>query len=328
MAESNDNAMVATVANAMVATVANAEVEVVGIGELLWDLLPGSRRMGGAPANFAFHTNIQGIAATVVSAVGDDAPGREIIARMAALNLDPRYLSVPCGYPTGSVHVRVDANGVPEYVIEEDVAWDHIAWTGDLATLAKSVRAVCFGTLGQRSSESRSTIRRFLDSTQPTCLRVCDINLRQSYFDADILRDSLCQANVLKLNHEELPVVARSLGIEGAPEAMLSTLRASFHLDLVALTLGGEGSALLTAERVSHHPGYPVEVVDTVGAGDAFTAALVVGLLRGHDLDTIHADANRAAARVCAHAGAIPGVESETALTSPTSPRCGERETD
>ena len=284
----------------------NTPVQVVGIGEILWDMLPGGRRIGGAPANFAYHVNAHGLSAVPVSSVGEDALGHEIIDSLTAWNLDPRYISAQREYSTGVVQVRLDASGIPEYIIEENVAWDHIAWNDDLGLLAASVRAVCFGTLGQRSLESRTTIQRFLDATQPTCLRICDINLRQSYYAADIVRDSLQRTNVLKLNHEELPVVADLFDITGDTESMLANLRDKFNLQLVALTRGGAGSILSSPDAVSEHPGFPVKVVDTIGAGDAFTAALVVGLLRGDALDTINADANRAAAEVCSHAGAIP----------------------
>jgi fructokinase len=295
--------------------------QIVGIGEILWDMLPAGRRIGGAPANFAFHANARGASATVVSSVGNDALGHEIIESMTAWNLDSRYIAVQDAYPTGTVQVRVDADGIPTYEIKEEVAWDHIAWSRELEALAASVRAVCFGTLGQRAPESRATLRRFLETTQASCLRVCDINLRQSYFDADVLRDSLRRATILKLNHEELPVVARLLGLNAAPETtetMLAEIRAGFDLDLVALTRGGAGSLLLTTGGLSDHPGCPVKVVDTVGAGDAFTAALVVGLLRGDALDTINVDANRAAAEVCSHAGAIPGVKGGDAAEGKT----------
>jgi fructokinase len=290
----------------------HAPARVVAIGEILWDLLPEGRRIGGATANFAYHTNARGVAATLVSCVGSDPLGREILDQVARWNMDTRTLCTRPEYPTGWVDVKLDSDGKPEYVIHENVAWDHIAWNDAMAALATSVDCVCFGTLGQRAEESRSTIRWFLDSTRASCLRVCDINLRQSYFSTDILRSSLVSATVVKLNDEELPVVAGHLGISGAPESMLAELRDTFRLDLVALTKGGAGSTLLTADRRSDHPGYRVKVIDTVGAGDAFTAALVVGLLQGADLDVINADANRAAADVCMQAGAIPVMESDS----------------
>ncbi len=280
--------------------------QVAGIGELLWDLLPQGRRIGGAPANFAYHVNASGVPATVVSCVGKDDLGEEIVNSIVDWKMDPRFVLELSHYPTGTVEVSLDKKGSPEYVINEEVAWDHLAWNDEIAILAGSIRAVCFGTLGQRAPASRSFIQQFLLNTSPSCLRVFDVNLRQSYYDADVIRESLELANVLKLNHEEAPVIARQLGFSSPPDKALSEIRKWFDLDLIALTKGGEGSSLLTKERVSEHPGLPTKVVDTVGAGDAFTASLVVGLLRGDNLDTLNTEANRAAARVCGHSGAIP----------------------
>ena len=280
--------------------------QVAGIGELLWDLLPEGRRIGGAPANFAYHVNELGVPATVVSCVGKDDLGKEIVNSIVGWKMDSRFVFELSDYRTGTVEVSLDVNGSPEYVINEEVAWDYLAWNDEITKLAASVRAVCFGTLGQRAPASRSFIQQFLRKTSPSCLRVFDVNLRQSYYDADVIRESLSLANVLKLNHEEAPVIARLLGFSANTEQALSEIRKGFDLDLIALTKGGEGSSLLTRERVSEHPGLPTRVVDTVGAGDAFTASLVVGLLRGDDLETLNADANRAAARVCGHSGAIP----------------------
>ena len=279
---------------------------VVGIGEVLWDVFPGGRRLGGAPANFAFHARARGLEAVLVSGVGEDPLGAEIVREIEARALDSRWLSVQTNTPTGTVRVEVDAEGVPAYIITEDVAWDHLAWTDGLAALAGAARAVCYGTLGQRAPESRVAIRRFLAATAPDCLRVCDINLRAPFFDEEVVRDSLGLATVLKLNGDELPILAGCLGLDGAPLQVLSGIRAAFGLDLVALTRGSQGSLLFTAEQVSDHPGLPVAVVDTVGAGDAFTASLVAGLLRDDPLDAINGAANAAAARVCSHAGATP----------------------
>lgn len=279
---------------------------VAGIGELLWDLLPEGRRIGGAPTNFAYHVNASGVPATVVSCVGEDDLGKEIVKSIVDWKMDPRFVFELPDYKTGTVEVSLDKNGSPEYVINEEVAWDHPVWNDEIAKLAGSVRAVCFGSLGQRAPASRSFIQQFLRTTSPSCLRVFDVNLRQSYYDAGVIRESLELANVLKLNHEEAPVIAGLLGFSASHDQALSEIRKRFDLDLIALTKGGEGSSLLTREKVSEHPGIPTKVVDTVGAGDAFTASLVVGLLRGDVLETLNADANRAAARVCGHSGAIP----------------------
>ncbi|MCS6776962.1 MAG: carbohydrate kinase [Chloroherpetonaceae bacterium] len=277
---------------------------VVGLGEVLWDLLPAGRQLGGAPANFAWHVHALGLPSVVVSAVGADEPGDAIRQRLADWGIDTRYLQTVADLPTGTVSVTLDASGVPQYVIHENVAWDHIVWQTELEALAAQTCAVCFGTLGQRHPVSRGTIQRFLASVPVHCLRVCDVNLRQSYYDRDLLRASLEAAQVLKLNHEELPVIASVLSMEETGEDLLKALLVRFSLRLIALTRGARGSLLLTADQTSDHPGYPVPVVDTVGAGDAFTAVLVAGVLQGHPLDVINEEANRRAAQVCTHAGA------------------------
>jgi fructokinase len=283
-----------------------SKIEVVGIGEILWDLLPAGRQLGGAPTNFAYHTNAQGFPAVVISAVGADALGRDICEQVAAWGMPTEFLTVLPSCPTGTVTVALDEKGVPEYEIHTGVAWDQIPWTASLGTLAPTLRAVCFGTLSQRSSESRATIQRFVAATAPECLRVCDINLRQQFYSDELLRESLMLANVLKLNHEELPIIAVRAGLTGTPTELLAQLCEKFDLRLVALTQGSQGSVLVTPEATSEFPGLSVEVIDTIGAGDAFTAALVAGLLRGDALDTINEAANQTAARVCQHAGAIP----------------------
>ncbi len=283
--------------------------QVAGIGELLWDLLPEGRRIGGAPANFAYHVNASGVPATVVSCVGKDDLGVAIVNSVVDWKMDTRFIFELSDYQTGIVEVSLDEKGSPEYVINEEVAWDHLEWNEDIAIFAGCVRAACFGTLGQRAPASRSFIQKFLRKTSPSCLRVFDVNLRQSYYDADVIRESLELANILKLNHEEAPVIARMLGFNSYSDKAISEIRKRFDLDLIALTKGGAGSVLLTSERVSKHPGLQTTVVDTVGAGDAFTASLVVGMLRGDDLDILNANANRAAAGVCGHSGAIPEVD-------------------
>lgn len=285
-----------------------SEIAVVGIGEILWDLLPEGRQLGGAPTNFAYHTSAQGFPAVVVSAVGDDALGDDIRAQVAAWGVSTEFLAVLPDYPTGTVTVALDENGIPEYEIHTEVAWDQIAWTDSLAALAPTLRAVCFGTLGQRSPQSRATIQRFVAATAPECLRVCDINLRQQFYSHTLLRESLELANVLKLNHDELPIVAASVGLVGTQTELLSQLCEKFSLRLVALTRGSQGSLLVTPDSVSEHAGLSVKVVDTIGAGDSFTAALVAGLLRGDSLDRINEVANQTAAQVCQHAGGIPAL--------------------
>jgi fructokinase len=284
---------------------------IVGLGEILWDLLPGGKQLGGAPANFAYHARTLGAQAYPVSAVGDDDLGHEIIDRLTALDLDPRYVAVVPGRPTGTVDVHLDDKGRPQFVIHENTAWDAIPFTDELATLAARADAVCFGTLGQRSPASRDTIRRFLEATKPDCLHAFDINLRQSYFDAEIIDTLLATADVVKLNNEELPVVAAMLEIDASGSDVFEYLLDRYGLRLIALTSGSRGSVLHAPGRRSEHPGRNVQVADTVGAGDAFTAATVIGLLKHHDLERINAFANTLAAHVCTKSGATPPIPDE-----------------
>ncbi len=278
---------------------------VVGIGEILWDLLPSGKQLGGGPVNFASHVYLQGVPAAIVGSLGADALGLEALQSLNAIGIGSHYLISNYEYPTGTVSVTVGENGSPSYVIHEGVAWDHLVWTAELGDLAASARAICFGTLSQRHADSRVVIQRFLQSSSTDCIKVCDINLRQNYFDYEIVSQSLTLTNVLKLNDEELPVLAGMFQLTGSYESMVRQLISQFSLDLVALTCGGNGSMLFTANESADHLGIPAAVVDTVGAGDAFTAALVVGLLDGKSLDEINESANRRAAEVCGHAGAV-----------------------
>jgi fructokinase len=280
---------------------------VVGLGEILWDLLPDGKQLGGAPANFAYHTQSLGARGVVASCVGDDELGRLIVARLVELGLDIQHVAVDERHPTGTVSVELDAGGKPRYTIHKNVAWDFIPSTPALLDLAARADAVCYGSLCQRSEVSRRTVRAFLESTRPDCLRVFDINLRQSFYGPEIVDAMLSLSNVMKLNDEELPVVARLLSISGTEPDILRALGDRYGLRLIALTKGACGSLLWTPGATSSHPGIrPPRIVDTVGAGDAFTAALAMGLLRGNLLDQINADANRLASYVCSQPGATP----------------------
>ncbi|MBU4200441.1 MAG: carbohydrate kinase [Verrucomicrobia bacterium] len=281
---------------------------VVGIGEILWDCLPGGKQLGGAPANFVYHATALGAAGCVVSCVGDDPAGLEIGARLDALKLDRHGLAVDGSHPTGTVDVKVDADGKPRYIIHEHVAWDFIPWSEALRDLASKTDAVCYGSLAQRSEVSRKTIRAFLAATPPSCLRVFDVNLRQEFFNREIIQDTLSLSNILKISDEELPVVARLLAVNGEDEQVMKTLRSRYRLRLVALTRGAQGSVLVVPEGALTHSGVRVKVADTVGAGDAFTAGMVMGLLRGLDNERIHETANRLAAHVCSQPGATPTI--------------------
>ena len=279
---------------------------IVGLGEILWDLLPGGKQLGGAPANFAYHAMALGAESHPVSAVGDDGPGAEILARLGDAGLDTRTVAVLPGRPTGTVTVKLDAGGIPDFTIHEGVAWDHIPFSPGLKNLAAETDAVCFGTLAQRSDTSRTTIRRFLECTQPDCLRICDVNLRQKFYSRGIIHESLVLSDVLKLNDQELPVLAKLLSMKGTESAIIAELFSVYELDLVALTLGEKGSRLFRRDDESFLEAPKVRVADTVGAGDAFTAALAVGLLTGLPLRTLHENATRLAAFVCTQRGAMP----------------------
>ena len=277
-----------------------------GLGEILWDLLPAGKQLGGATANFAYHAHALGAEGVVVSCVGADQPGREIRAKLRRIGQSTRYVSTDPVHPTGSVDVRLDAAGKPRYVIHEHVAWDHLRLRPPLVELVRRADALCFGSLCQRSATSRATIQRLIRAAPPGCLRVFDVNLRQTFYSAALLRRLLGMSDVLKLNDEELPVIARLVGFRGSERQVMTRLISRYGIRTIALTRGSHGSQLVTASCTSMHPGFRVTVADTVGAGDAFTAALVIGLLRGEDLDRINDYANRVASYVCSRSGATP----------------------
>jgi fructokinase len=278
----------------------------VGIGEVLWDLLSAGRSLGGAPINAAAHAVQLGARGAAVSGVGDDADGRDILERLSALHLDVSGVRVVRGLPTGVVDVTLSESGVPTFSVRTPAAWDAIELDPSIEKLAAAADAVLFGSLAQRDQHSRNAIRQFLQSLRPGCLKLFDVNLRYPYYSLEILRFSLEMATVVKLNDTELPVLADSLGIGGDETTRLHALREQFGLDLAVLTRGEGGSRMVTADRDECHPGYPVRVVDTVGAGDAFTAATAMGLLGGLKLDALQGLANRVAAYVCSQPGAIP----------------------
>jgi fructokinase len=281
----------------------------VGLGEILWDLLPEGKQMGGAPANFAYHAQALGGNGVVVSCIGDDDLGNEITEILTNLGLEQRYIAVDKDHPTGTVTVELDDKGVPNFTIHTGVAWDFIPSSPDLLELASQADAVCFGSLCQRSDVSRQTVKDFLAATRPDCLRVFDINIRQHYYSKDIVENMLEISNVLKLNDDELPIVAELLGIEGSESEILSSLVDKFDLLLVVLTKGDKGSRLYSKDNDSEHPGItPEKIADTVGAGDAFTAAVAFGVLLGKDLDEINEHANKVASFVCSQSGATPKV--------------------
>jgi fructokinase len=271
-------------------------------------MLPTGRHFGGAPVNFAYHAAQYGAAAHAVSAVGDDPLGREILRRMDDLGIGRQHVALDPSHETGTVSVDLDSAGKPRYSIHQDVAWDYIPATPSLFELAQEADAVCFGTLAQRSPVSRRTVRDLLSAVPKGCLKVFDINLRLDYFSAEVLEEGLRNCDVLKLNDEELPVLAGLKGLSGDEPNLLKCLMEQYKLTLVALTKGSEGSILLSRDDCSVHRGVPADVIDTVGAGDAFTAAVTMGLLHGDDLDAINEHANRVASYVCGQNGAMPAM--------------------
>ena len=278
----------------------------LAIGEILWDLLPTGPQMGGAPANFAHHARALGARAGVVTRVGSDPLGRDIQRRLEELRLPLELVQVDDSAPTGTVSVELSGEGIPNYTIHERVAWDHLEPTGPALEAARGADAICFGTLAQRAEPSRCTIQHLLRQSPPAALRIFDINLRQHFYSPSVIEQSLRLANVLKLNETELPVLAAMFDLKGDLETQAAALAGMFDLAVVALTLGPQGSLLYQGGRWSRCGTRPVQVRDTVGAGDAFTAALAVGLLQKLDLDEINLAANEVARHVCSCVGATP----------------------
>jgi len=280
---------------------------ILALGEILWDLLSAGKQPGGAPANFAYHAAQLGADARTISAVGNDALGTEMLENLRSRNLNTTQIAVDNDHPTGTVTVSLAA-GQPSYTIHENVAWDFIPSSPALLDLAAKADCIGFGTLGQRSEISRQSIQQILSRSRPDALRVFDINLRQRYFNRSIIEESLRLASVLKINHEELPVLGRFLTSGSKSPADL--FKSFNNLRLIALTRGNAGSALYALDgSVYEHPGYPADpMVDAIGAGDAFTAALAIGLLKNHPLKQINDDANRLASYVCTQPGATPAI--------------------
>jgi len=287
-------------------TAGNPKPLVIGVGELLWDLLPCGKQPGGAPANFAYHARELGADSLVVSRVGDDPLGREILGHLAGLGLRTDGISTDPEVPTGTVAVSLDPQGKPAYTIQEPSAWDFIEAREDILRQAARADAVCFGTLAQRNPVARGAIQAVLRATPPGALRIFDVNLRQHFWSRALIVESLQLASVFKLNEEELPLVAGALGVTGDESSVLRQIAGRFKLRAVVLTKGASGSVLLTGETVVSQGVSRQTVVDTVGAGDAFTAALAMGLLRGCDLADIHRVATEVAGYVCSCPGATP----------------------
>ena len=272
---------------------------------MLWDVLPEGKKLGGAPANFAYHVSQFGFESRIVSAIGPDMLGEELLSGLGDKGLDCMIETVP--YPTGTVQVELDGNGIPCYDIRQDVAWDNIPFTPGLEALAKTTGAVCFGSLAQRSPVSRDTINRFIDAMPEGSLRIFDINLRQNFYTKDIVCNSMRKCNILKINNEELETVSVMLGLpDGPQQSRAKALLSMFGLKALILTCGATGSHVFTSEETSYIATPQVEVADTVGAGDSFTAAFVSGLLKGLDIRQAHRLAVETSAFVCTQEGAMP----------------------
>lgn len=280
---------------------------IVGLGEALWDVLPEGKKLGGAPSNFAYHVKQFGFHSIAISAVGKDKLGDETLAALDAKGLD--YIMPQTPYPTGTVQVELDDNGVPTYDIRENVAWDNIPFTPELEEVAKSCRAVCFGSLAQRNIVSRTTIRNFLE-TMPDGggrLKIFDINLRQNFYTKEVLMDSLKHCNILKINDEELVMIGRMFDYPGLDMSNKCWLiLGKYNLDMLVLTCGVNGSYVFTPGCVSFQPTPHVDVVDTVGAGDSFTGAFCSAILSGMSVADAHKLAVEVSAYVCTQSGAMP----------------------
>lgn len=280
---------------------------IVGLGEILWDLLPTGPQLGGAPANFAYCSHLLGNRGLIASRIGDDDLGRELRHTLTDRGLNPEHIQIDPSQPTGTVHVELNNEGQPTFEITQPSAWDFLQFTESWSALAGSADAVCFGSLAQRSPVSHQAILQFLQSTHPHTARIFDLNLRQSFYSAEIIDSSLQHANVLKLNHEELPVLAGILQLNSNdPISFCRRVIERFQLRLTCITRGARGSLVVDANEVHDHPGFRVTIKDTVGAGDAFTAGLVHELLRGNSLAIMSDTANRMGAWVASQAGAMP----------------------
>lgn len=291
---------------------------IVGLGELLWDMLPSGKRLGGAPANFTVMSSRLGNRGVIASRLGADPLAAEARDVLKAFPADISLLQTDPNHPTGTVGVEI-RGAEPHYVIHEPAAWDYMEWTPDWRALAQSADAVCFGSLAQRNPPSRATIRQFISATRADCVRVFDVNLRAPFFSVDVIDSSLAAATVFKLNEGEVPEVLPMLGLarpsakDGAGILQAArTLLEKYPLKLVAVTMGGEGSLLVTPDTHHRHPGIPTTVADTVGAGDAFTAALVDAYLRGAPLAEMNEAGNRWGGWVASQRGAMPPLDAAT----------------
>lgn len=277
---------------------------IVGLGEILWDVFPSGKVLGGAPANFAYHINQTGHEGYVISSIGKDDLGREIMVQLSKYNLP--HIIQHSDYPTGTVQVTLDREGIPSYRITDNVAWDFIEFSPLVEELAKKTSAVCYGTLAQRNDVTRNTFFNFFRSMPTNSLKIYDVNLRLNYYSKEIIEQSLIVADILKINEDELNVLCDLFNVAGDETNRCKTLIVLFSLDIVILTKGSEGSNIITEMNSSFLTTPKVKVEDTVGAGDAFTAAFVASYLNGESIETAHRRAVNVAAYVCTKKGAMP----------------------
>lgn len=293
----------------------DASTKVVGLGELIWDLLPDGKQLGGATTNFAYISRLLGNRSIVASRVGDDVLGREALVRLARMGILTDYLQVDHAHPTGTVGVQIDARGEAHYAMNEDSAWDYLEWNDEWKELSRTTDVVCFGTMAQREPRARETIIRFVESTRPNALRIFDVNLRHAFFTAEMLARSLELATIAKLNTEELAKISGMLGLDADDDATLARqMLRKFEIELVAITRGEKGSLLISEDEEIDHHGFQVEVVDTIGAGDAFGAALAHFYRRQAPLNFISEAANKMGSWVATQVGATPGANEETVV--------------
>ena len=284
---------------------------IIGLGEALWDMLPEGKKLGGAPANFAYHAGQFGLDTVAISALGEDKLADETIEALEQNGL--KYLMPRVPYATGTVQVTLTGEGIPTYEIKENVAWDNIPFNDEIKAAAKNCRAVCFGSLAQRNIVSRETIQKFLDATPADCIKICDINLRQQFFSKEILEESFKRCNILKINDEELVVVTRMFGYQDLDDAKIcEKMVKEYNLQMLVLTCGTNGSHVFTADgKHSFQPTPKVEVADTVGAGDSFTGSFCAAILNGKPVEEAHRIAVEVSAYVCTQNGAMPKYPAE-----------------
>ena len=283
---------------------------VVGLGEALWDVLPEGKKLGGAPANFAFHAGQFGLNSIAVSALGEDKLADETVQQLEEKGLQYCMPRVP--YPTGTVQVKLDDEGIPTYDIKENVAWDNIPFTDEVKAIAENTKAVCWGSLAQRNVVSRETIYKFLDTTPADCMKIFDINLRQDFYTKDVICESMKRCNVLKINDEELVLIGRMFGYPGLDiENKCWLILGKYNLDMLILTCGVNGSYVFSKGAMSYLETPKVEVADTVGAGDSFTGSFVASILSGKPIAEAHRIGVNVSAYVCTQNGAMPVIPEE-----------------